>query len=267
MSYKLDTVFPGHPATMEIYTEEGIFIELLKEFSWGPSEGNGYPFYGMRNDGYNMREVDINEILNDLPGFFEFKTVEGTRIVVRKYEPYDSLLGKVSGVPWPRLVMQDWLQGDGEVTMEALVDTNGDVATLLLTSPSAMYLRFSSQWILLSDLDTISEYNVVEVEDTALDIFDPLEQTGRSVKITSMPVKAVDDFRVAVGYSDTPEAKKLAPMLSAAGVTASGLDVPIISSAADLPGAIDFASDHPEFQWYVERRSKALGLAYEFPWE
>ncbi len=261
--------FPWHPATMEITAPDGIHLEILKSFRWGPASGEHFDFIGIRDKGDSIRELTIVEVVNDLSGFFEAKTTEGFRIVVRPYDVYDPVRAGISSIPWPKVAIEDYLSGDGEdeMSLVALVDDNGDVASLMLISPSSMHLRYSAQWVLLTDLEIIENYDVVAVADTALDLYDPADQAGESVKILDMPVEAEDDFRVAVSYSGDPGAERMAPIGAAAALTASGAGVPVISSASDLPSAVEFATEHPEFQWYVERRSRAFGLSYEFPWE
>lgn len=257
--------FPYTPATMEVYSPDGsIDLEIERSFTWREEDGPDYSYWSDRDLGDAIKSFTFSQILTDTDGFFQAETPQGFRIVVRRYDEYDPVRMGVSAIPWPKYVVQDWMVGEGPIMLNALVDINGDVATMLLDSPSASYVRYTGQWFLLSDIEAIDDYDVVEVEENALDIYDPADQTGKSVKITSMPVKPEEDFRVTVRYSGDPDAKALEPMVTETVV--ASLSVPTIASARDIPAAVDFAKTHPEFQWYVTRRAKALGLGDELPW-
>lgn len=257
--------FPYHPATMELHLADGsITLEIERNFTWKEEAGPNYSYWVERDTGDMLLALSFTKIVNDLDGYLEAVTPAGSKVIVRKYDEYDPVRMGVSAVPWPKSVVQDWMIGEGPIMLNALVDNNGDVATLLLDSPSASYVRYTGQWFLLPDIEAISDYDLVAVEDTALDLYDPADQTGKSVKITSMPVKPEEDFRVAVNYSGDPDAAALQPLVVEAVV--ASLTVPTIASARDIPSAIEFAAEHPDFRWYVERRAKALGLGNEFPW-
>lgn len=131
------------------------------------------------------------------------------------------------------------------MALEALVEDNGDVATMLLISPAGMYARYDAEWVILTDPELISHLDAVAVEDTALDLHDPHDQTGMSVKIGSMPRKPYEDFRVALNYSGDPGAAKAASMPTVAALVGSGT-VPTIASARDMAEAVEFANGHPE---------------------
>jgi hypothetical protein len=258
--------FPHHPATLEAHgsVDGTISLELLKEFSWKEEAGNDYSYAGERDLGDAYKEVYLTSIDDSIYGYFKGETNNGFKIIVRPYSQYDPVRMGISAYPWPVSVAQDFLDGENSMSLNALVDDNGDVATLMLDSPTTSYLRYTGQWFMLTDIEAIGDYDIVSVEDNALDLYDPADQSGKSVKITSMPVSEVDDFRVQVRYSGESEADALKPLLTET-ITAS-LTVPTIASVRDLPTAVEFAESHPEFQWYVERRSRALGLEMEFPW-
>jgi hypothetical protein len=257
--------FPYHPATMESYFPDGdVTLELERNFTWKEEDGPDYSYWVERDLGDAVRNLSFSKIITDTAGFLEAETPGGIRVIVRPYDQYDPVRMGVSAIPWPKSVAQDWMIGEDQIMLNALVDDNGDVATLLLDSPSTSYVRYTGQWFILSDLEAISDYDFVGVEDTALDLYDPADQAGKSVKITSMPVKPEEDFRVTVRYSGDPDADALKPIMSETIV--ASLTIPTIASVRDLPAAIEFAQEYPEFQWYVTRRAKALGIEESFPW-
>ena len=257
--------FPYTPATMEVYNPDGtIVLEFERAFTWREEDGPNHSYFAERDLGDQIKGLYLSQILTDIDGFLQAETPEGFKVIVRRYDEYDPVRAGVSAIPWPKSVVQDAMVGEGPIMLNALVDINGDVATMLLDAPSASYVRYTGQWFLLSDIEAIDDYDVVEVEDTTLDVFDPADQAGKSVKITSMPVKPDEDFRVTVRYSGDPDATALEPLVTETVV--ASLSIPTIASARDLPAAIEFAQTHPEFQWYVARRAKALGVGDELPW-
>lgn len=260
-------IFPYHPATIELHAADGrIKVEVNREFSWTEEPAPTYSYVATRDFGADQfKEFLITEIIRDIRGHLEAKLRGGTRIIVRPYDPYDPVRAAISAIPLPKATMQDWMQG-GWIMLYALVDDNGDVATMMLDSPLTSNLRYDGLWILMTDPEAISDYDIVKVEDTALDLYDQADAMGNSVHITSMPVDPKDDFRVTARYLDKTEANALQPLLTESITASAELTIPVIAQARDLPAAIDFANEHPEFQWYVERRAKALHEDMTFPW-
>jgi len=258
--------FPFHPATLEMHSKDGrVQFEIQRNFNWWEEKGPDYSHFAERDlGGDGIKNIEFNRILNDQHGFFQATTPDGIRVIVRPYDEYDPVRADISRIPWPKSVIQDVMMGEAEIMLNALVDDNGDVATLMLDTPSTSYLRYTGAWYLMPDVEAISDYDIVMVEDEALDMYDPADQTGKSVKITSMPIAPEDDFRVQVRYSGEPDADALKPLVTETIV--ASLSIPTIASARDLPAAIEFAQTHPDFQWYVERRARSLGIEEGFPW-
>jgi hypothetical protein len=254
--------FPHKPTVVEIHSREGTIIEIDQDVGLEPQEGEDYPFLIRRDDVAEgvVRLTPVQKI-TETPDRWDIEVYNpgadfSLNLVVRPYDEYDPVTAGVTDIPWPKTVMQDWLSG-GTVLIEALVDTNGDVATMMMSSASALYLRFSNQWVLLTDPETIEDYDVVGVEGSALDLYDRYDILGQSVKIGSMPVIPADSDRVG-GYVEVEGEMPL---------VAAGVAVPTIASARDLPAAIEFAQEHTDFQWYVDRRAKALKIEdYDPPW-
>jgi hypothetical protein len=200
-------VFPHHPTTVEIYSTDGrVGLEILPAFKWEPVSGERYPILAHRDYGDHWRQFGIMEVLDESGDRFEAVAYGGFRIVARRYDDYDAVRAGMTSYPLPEPVMESILNGEGTVSLEALVDENGDVATMLMTTPVGFFARYDAQWIILTDLELISHLDAVAVEDTALDLYDPYDQTGASVKIGSMPLKPSEEFRVAVNYSPLREA-------------------------------------------------------------
>jgi hypothetical protein len=258
--------FPNHPATLEARLDDGGFEMLIgREFSWREFPGGNFTHVlDCDLGGQDMKTFFIREVDDRTAGYLQAQTINGAHITIRPYSTYDPVRAGLTSIPWPKSVMEDTMMGEGPMSLFALVDDNGDVATMMLDSPSAAYVRFNGAWWLVPDIDAIGDYDLVGVDDIALEQYDPADQSDKSVKITSMAVKDEEDFRVQVRYSGEPEAAALQPLVTET-ITAS-LNIPTIASARDIPAAVEFAQSHPDFQWYVERRARALGLEESFPW-
>lgn len=180
-----------------------------------------------------------------------------------------SLQGSGLEIPMPLELIEHIHSSDGNFTMPqlfALTDDEGFVATMLLSAPTGLYVRYSSAWHELTDDSVVENLNVYDVADTALDLFDRREIEGQLVAVTSMlaPGGNQTGERVEV----TGPATEGADPAQERVVTAAGgvMVAPTLRSAEDLPEAIAAACDNPDLQWWVERRVAALGIEAELPW-
>lgn len=168
-------------------------------------------------------------------------------------------------VPMPLAVIKDIIDSEGIFTVPtlyALSEDDGFVATMLLNSDAGLYVRASNAWHLLTNDDVVDGLNFVEVIDSSLDMFDQFDRAGQLVHVSAMQPVA-EEF-VPIREGNPAEEAPESPITAA--VEELLRDVPVITSAEDLPAAISAAADNPEIQWWVERRIKALGIEADLPW-
>ena len=220
--------------------------------------------------------VDIGEAEIDVPGLFKgVTTPSGFPITVRAVEEEDTVgQGGFPAFPLPVPVIGAILSGQNMDThLEALVGEDGFVATMLLVTDAGLYVRYSSNWLRLYDVDPISNLNSVEVDDSALALYDDADNAGNVLPIASMPGpekktgtrQVLDLATVTVGAGVQ---MTFSPGQEPIAVTAAMATIPIrIDTADDLPGAISAAANDESLRWYVERRARALAPEMVLPWE
>ena len=258
--------FSAKPATIEIHHPDGeIDYRIVEEFSWEMLLDEGITM-GYQRVGELVRDLGISDITVDLPGQLEGTTWPSEyRFLVRATDTYDAVASEqiTTAFPMPIPVIQATIRGASMNSLQAIVDDNGDVLTMMLTSDAGVFMRYSGAWIDLNDPELLDGLDVIEVKDEALDIYDPLDQSGQTANITMFPIKpesgADVEAYMTVGASVIGDAATSVEALTASGVV-------IISSAKDIPAAVELATEHQEMRWYVERRIAALGLEYEVPW-
>lgn len=259
--------FSSKPATIEIHHPGGLVqYRIMDSFSWEELHGEDVTM-GYQTVGDFIRDLPLATISLNVQGQLEGLTWPSEyRFIVRPTDEYDAVASEQidSTYPMPVSAIQAAIRGASVNELQAIVDDNGDVLTLMLSTDVGVFLRFSGAWIDLLDPEILDGLDVINVEDTALDIFDPLDQSGQLVSIRTMPVKPEDSddvVRYTGGSGPTIIGEKAT---SAEALTAGG--VVVISSASDIPAAVELASAHEDMRWYVERRIAALGLEYEVPW-
>lgn len=199
----------------------------------------------------------------------------GQKFTVRPTLPRDaesaiSLQGTNIRIPMPVELLSYIHSSDGGFTMPelyALTDDDGFVATMLLSAPTGLYVRYASMWHDLTDPDVVDGLNVHEVAPTALDLYDERERQGQLPNVTSMLSLEGGDLGITVELIGG-DATEMPPTNPEQIVTASGavVDVPKLKGPDDVEAALAAAADNPEIQWWVERRLRMLGIETELPW-
>ena len=165
-------------------------------------------------------------------------------------------------LPLELLVALHSNEGATVPNLYAMSEDDGFVATMMLNSDTGLYVRYSSQWHKITDDDVVDGLNVTEVDGANLEMFDQFDRAGQLVHVSAM----YKDGLPVQTYDIVPEG----PLpVGEAPIMASGLatkQVPMLSSADDLPAAIEAANENPDLRWWVERRILALGLESDLPW-
>lgn len=222
---------------------------------------------------YSTRLIDIGTVELDYLGMLKGITAEsGFPITVRTVEP-DDAVGQAGfpNFPLPIPVIGAILAGENMDThVEALVGDDGYVNTLLLVTDVGLWVRYSSQWIRLWDVDPINALNSVEVADEAVDLYDAADRAGNMLPVSSLPgpekstglPQAPELISVTVAPSAQMTFTAEAPTTASAAATITLR----IDTADDLPAAIQAAVIDPSIRWYVERRAGALNPEMVLPW-
>jgi len=237
------------------------------------SDDHGVPLT-LEAGNYSMHIVDIGSAEIDVPGMLKGITASsGFPILVRSVEA-DDTVGQPGfpAFPLPAPVIGAILTGQNMDThVEALVGDDGYVATLLLVTDVGMWTRFSSQWLRLYDVDPISNLNSVEVDDTAVELFDAADRAGNVLPISSYPgdEKTTGTVQMAESAQTVTVGSNVQMTFTPEPVTAGGMTmIPIrIDTADDIPEAITAALNDESLRWYVTRRAKALAPETVLPWE
>jgi hypothetical protein len=142
-------------------------------------------------------------------------------------------------------------------TLSAAVDDEGTVHTMILETGMGLYARYSASWIRMTDISPIEQLDIIDVPADDLDIYDAADQRGDTVNIRFLhPV-------------EQPHISAVDIASPAAAITVASAAPVIISSAADLPDAVEHANTNVESRWYVERRWRSLGgpdTGITLPW-
>lgn len=250
--------FPEQPATMLVEHVPGETTTYLVESAWIEHNLDGFEELVYRGGGV-VRELPIGEMRVDVIGRWEFTTApNGVKVVVRPYEEDDAVASPQlnSRIPLPRDLVAAALRGYSVKTeIEALVDDDGYVRTLLLVNDAGLYVRYAGAWHPVTDESQIDGFNSVPVLDSAIDLYDPFDQAGQLVSINSMPTTQPTEAE--------PPAGGTATAVTAAAVADAMIE---IETARDVPRAVEIAEKVPKYRWYVERRVRALGVPIALPW-
>jgi hypothetical protein len=144
-------------------------------------------------------------------------------------------------------------------TLSAAVDDLGDVQTMILETGLGLYARYSSSWILMTDISPIEQLGIVDVVADDLAVYDDADNRGETVNLADLhPIERPAVSAVAPGSPEQPTASTA----SAAPGTV------IVASFADLPDAIAYAAtaSGTGSRWYVARRARSLGWTEPLPW-
>lgn len=185
-----------------------------------------------------------------------------------------SMQGSGLQIPLPVELLAYIHRTDGSFPMPELyacTDDDGFVATMLLSAPTGLYVRYAQMWHPVTDGDVIDGMTVHNVAATALDLFDEREREGQLPNVTSMLAEHGDVTGEMVeipGGTPDPASTDEAPVTTEQVVTASGavLTVPALRRPEDVAQAIAAAAENPDIQWWVERRLVALGIEADLPW-
>lgn len=223
------------------------------------------------DDGYYVREIPINEDLDHSELLAKATTSEsGYDLAVRPVQESDGYFVPGFDHPMPVPVIVGLLNGDSMPDqLAALVDDDGDVITLMLSSDSGLYLRFDGAWRYLPpdvEPNPIDGLTVVDVKGTAVDAFDSVDTRGGTVSVAKLPLADGETYDGVVRI-DASAVEDDDPVLSAATIMSRPrTQYPIVASTEDIPSAVEIAMTDPSVRWYVEKRIRALGVDVEIPW-
>lgn len=206
----------------------------------------------------------VTETLLDAPDEVRFVDGAGLITVIRPARESDAEIARnhpfFPGFPLPVPVIGAIMNNlSGPVSLYAAVDPDGDVATMVLFTDVGVFARYSRAWQRVRDTGVLGDMVLVEVGDNDLDMYDQADEYGRVLTrgaLTEVEPGAVSAPPIIAVGERTSTLTASAPVVA-----------PIISSAEDLVAAIDFANDHPDARWYVQRRARALGHTDPLPWE
>lgn len=250
-------------------------IRVFKKMWYDPYESqfNGGKPVLFLDDGYSIRELILSNVVES-PDGLTATTSSGYDLKVRPMSESDVFhLTQIVAYPVPVAVISGLLNGDNMPTLEALVDDEGDVMTLMLSSDQGIYLRFSNGWHYLTpgqEPDPIDGYTVVSVTDAAIEVYDSADSRGMSSSIVKYPLVEGEVY-TGVVRADVPPIgasdSTVEAVTSAASVLSSGPSTyPVIASLDDVEAAIEQAKIDPSIRWYVEKRIRAIGSDIEIPW-
>jgi hypothetical protein len=255
----------SRPATVVMSYDDGEDYMIYLEARI--TDEHQFPTTVELDDGYSNRMVDIGQIDLDIPGMLTGVTApSGYGITIRPVEDDDcvGMMG-MPDFPCPAVVVGAIIAGENMDThIEAMVESDGFVSTLMLVTDVGLWLRYSSGWIKLNDVSLIDGLGAVNVEGGSVDLYDAADRAGKQLPISSLPGSGEN----ASGpyYTDIYVAAN-ASMTFTEPVTASMATVSVkIDTVRDLPGAVEAAASDESIRWYVERRARALDPEYPLPW-
>lgn len=289
------TAFRHKPATVVVTNratrEQEVWVGSHARF--GPSDGLAAPFAVELFARGDMKIFPIGTILADSNDELELLgSEEGSQITVRAYQPEDATRAITvdSEFALPSAVVATMVNdeaGEARVTntapsLEALVDDNGFVSTLLLVSDAGLYARYDSQWVPLQSSDPLDGLSVYELKPEGLSLYDQYDQVGQSVHIASMPItdaEAVDRPVIMVGDTVTkaaiPDPTPAQEPAAEEAIVEEDVEVSVdplaASAAADVPeelkAMIAAGERDPDVRWVAERRARAMNYEGPLPWE
>lgn len=264
--------FQGSPTTLVIQRPTGEELWIGSQVSW---EAESDPPIILTNHAFGDEKwFPLESLEEDAPqhwsGVLWSQGAEpGHAITVRPTLESDAVnaltMSGFPSVPMPLAVISGLHASNGVFTMPtlwAMSDDDGFVATMMLNTDQGLFVRAASAWHELADEDVVDGLGVTEVQDSALDLFDQFDRAGQLVHVSAMPPAEGSQDAYQTPSTEVDESEQSTEAMIAAATRG----VPLLSSADDLPAAIEMAEDDPDLQWWVERRAKALGLEAKFPW-
>jgi len=260
----------ARPATMVISSPDGsenLTVCLAAYLSNEHEMENTVELEGEQD----IRLVDIDTINVHVPNMLSGSTSPlGYQIVVRATIEDDAVaLPSLPAYPLPVPVIIGSITGENMDThIEALVEDDGYVSTLLLVTDIGLYTRYSRTWIRLADVDLIDGLNSVEVYDGAVDVYDTADDVGQQVSIEGLPHEGRDAVGTGELFIAASAPRTFDPDGDKEPVTASVMEaeLPVIDTSEQLLAALETARDDESLRWYIERRAAALGVEVEMPW-
>lgn len=265
-------VFGASPSTLVIERPDGEELWIGARLSWEPESDIPVVINNLALG--EIRWFPCDALEEDAPlhwsgTLWTEGPATGPKITVRPTLESDAIsavsMSGMPSVPMPLAVLAAIHASDGVFNMPtlwAMSDDDGFVATMMLNTDQGLYVRAAAAWHQLADEDVVDGLGVTEVEDSALDLFDQFDRAGQLPHVSAMPAKDGSLSSYPTPAVETDDAAASTESLIAAATRG----VPLLSSAEDLPAAIEMAEDDPDLQWWVERRAKALGLEASFPW-
>lgn len=216
----------------------------------------------------SVRYIDVASIETEGPGRLEGTTApNGLAVLVRATIEDDAVAVQgLPAYPLPVSVITATLAGENMDThIEALVEDDGYVSTLLLVTDVGLFTRYSRTWIGLRDVGLIDGMNSVVVNDEAVDVYDAADDLGQQVSVESLP----SETRNAVGTGQLfVSASAQMTFTPDEPVTASAMaTLPVIDTLDQLTAAVETADADETLRWYVEKRALALGADVQLPWK
>lgn len=267
----------GHVVDINDPSGEESGVRLFKKLWYDPYDkdlNDGKPVLFL-DDGYAIRELVLSNVVESTDGLTA-TTQSGYQLKVRPMSESDVFhLTPMITYPVPVAVINGMLNGDNMPTLEALVDDEGDVMTLMLSTDQGIYLRFSNSWHYLTpgqEPDPIDGYTVVSVGNNAVDVYDSVDSRGLSSSIVKYPLAEGEAYFGPVRDDDSSVMNAegtvdIDTVTSAASIVSRGQSAyPVVASLDDIDAAIEEATVDPSIRWYVEKRVRALGSNAEIPW-
>lgn len=244
--------FPHFPVTL--VTDTGTYVALSAHkagMSWVVSFSD-----------QDAITIDIGTVQNEDANLVRFLDVANRPITIRPTVDADAEAADNHPFfpkhPLPVEIIGAIMNGIiGPTHVYAAVDDDGDVHTLLLFTDIASYARYSRAWQRVTSPEPLSGLRMMEIDEMDVEMYDQADENGRMLTASSF---------TPLDQIGAPAPPVIAPPRSAT-VTASGLRIPIIASADDIPAAVEYANEQPEARWFVERRARALGWTTPMPWE
>jgi hypothetical protein len=226
----------------------------------------------MCDDGYMFRQVPVRDVEISPQRLTAVGLDSEYSILLRPVNETDGYFFSPTDYPLPVPVISGLLNGDDMPDqLTALVDDEGDVITLMLSTDRGLYLRFDGAWRQLpyDDDSPVDGLSVVDVAGPSVDVYDSADLLDQTISVLKLPLAPGETYngilRTDVDSSDTEEDSQT--ITSAAQIISQPrAQYPIIASVEDVDEALEIASQDPSVRWYVEKRIHALGLDVEIPW-
>ena len=191
--------FRYKPVTVDVVDPDGenSVLWIGRSARYGPVVGAETPYVveiAIRDD---VKIIGLGDITRDTSDEVIATTASGYTAKIRETLPRDAerAISIDSSIPLPPVVAAMMVsraanERDSSVqpTLSALVDDEGLVATLMLTSNAGLFARYDNVWVDIADIDSIEGLDAYDVEDSALELYDEHDQVGESVHIVSMPL-------------------------------------------------------------------------------